>query len=184
MEIWAWSLRLTKYHWGTGGSSPPSTSSSRDRRAARRPRKRPPASTATAPGWPAPRYRAASLPISSGVVERTCRSPVCERLKKSGMFRASRGPIRSSRCAAPSNPALSTISGNTGRKRKSGLTNKFDPNPTVFLRLTSTMAASSACAQVPCHTFCVFRSRRGSRYRASGNPPVHRQRKAPSASTL
>ena len=62
--------------------------------------------------------RDAGLPVGSGVVEGACRSLVCERLKKSGMFRASRAPTRSSRCAAPSNPTLSTISGNTGRKRK------------------------------------------------------------------
>ena len=65
-----------------------------------------------------PRYRAAGLPIGSGAVEVACRSVVCERLKKSGMFRASPTPARSTRCAALSNPTPSTTSGNTGRRRK------------------------------------------------------------------
>ena len=65
-----------------------------------------------------PRYRAAGLPVGSGVVEGTCRSLVCERLEKSWMFRASRAPAKSSRCASPSNPAPSTTSGNIGRRRK------------------------------------------------------------------
>ena len=41
-----------------------------------------------------PRYRAAGLPVGSGVVEGTCRSLVCERPEKSGMFWSVEGANR------------------------------------------------------------------------------------------
>ena len=52
-----------------------------------------------------PRYRAAGLPVGSGAVEGACRSVVCERLKKSGMFWSVKGAnkILALRCAVESN---------------------------------------------------------------------------------
>ena len=52
-----------------------------------------------------PGYLAAGLPVGSGVVEGACRSVVCERLKKSGMFWSVKGANRvlALRCAVESN---------------------------------------------------------------------------------
>ncbi|MDE0531967.1 MAG: ISKra4 family transposase, partial [Albidovulum sp.] len=52
-----------------------------------------------------PRYRAAGLPVGSGVIEGACRSVVCERLKKSGMYWSVAGAnkILALRCAVESN---------------------------------------------------------------------------------
>ena len=52
-----------------------------------------------------PRYRAAGLQVGSGVIEGACRSVVCERLKKSGLFWSVEGAnmILALRCAVESN---------------------------------------------------------------------------------
>ncbi|MDE0303591.1 MAG: hypothetical protein OXI87_01715 [Albidovulum sp.] len=52
-----------------------------------------------------PRRRSAGLPVGSGVIEGACRSVVCERLKKSGMFWSVAGAnkILALRCAVESN---------------------------------------------------------------------------------